>query len=648
MITKSLKKILCWITGIVVVLFFIYVFLTPVIIQWQAQKWLARNGENNIKIERVDFNPFTSYFKVHSLIAGRDGSDTLNWQRAAFEIRLVPLLKQRLIIRDLSLRDAFMTIQKTKNDQWVFGGLKSKRDTGKGKKRNQSWEVGIFNVNFTNVRLHYMGPDINKTVLFTGAHIDTFMSWKPRFNTHIKFKAYVDTGFIDFSGQLITNRKEQLLSARIRIDSLQLSIFNPWLSLYGLSDVKGKLYSSSKITGNLNSKNGYSFTITGQTTLSSLRSSIPAQTAMVTVSEVNYKGDFSLANDTLFKTNGLLSFGKSAIINVDKNMVLLDFENASIDRLTIDGKKTIYIGNTYFYQLKSLAYQSSSGFEPFPIKGGSLIIESASIKDFSDLYIKSISARAFNFNIIRESDKKLRIANQLTTPSQPTKNGKTRHESKSKLRYKIDHLKIDNSSSIIFVDKSTSPYVNLKAHNLLFVLENYSNSPDNPGYYNLNAKVHPESDLTANGTVYSNPVPYITSTISAQLKQFELNQISPYLQDLFGYRFLSGRMNANLDLKITKGNLDGTTDMKIRNISLSPYPSSPAYKKFRNIIYGISLPTAISMLTDKNGDTNLKIPITGDLSKPDFHYSDLIQTGIINSLKKAITTIPTPFGSFEP
>ena len=91
-------------------------------------------------------------------------------------------------------------------------------------------------------------------------------------------------------------------------------------------------------------------------------------------------------------------------------------------------------------------------------------------------------------------------------------------------------------------------------------------------------------------------------------------------------------MDADIDLKITLGQLKGEGDLKFYN----PIVEAVDPEKMKSEAgRPIPLQSALKLLRDNDDDVRLKIPISGDVSDPKFSISDAINQAFINGLTMA-------------
>jgi outer membrane protein OmpA-like peptidoglycan-associated protein len=110
---------------------------------------------------------------------------------------------------------------------------------------------------------------------------------------------------------------------------------------------------------------------------------------------------------------------------------------------------------------------------------------------------------------------------------------------------------------------------------------------------------------------------------------------------------VSGQLNTDSKLKIENGKLDGSNKLAINNLEIKPANTEKSDKL--NAELSMPLDSALSLLRDKNDDIKLDLPLTGDINKPDFDISGVINKALGNALKKSslayLTLALQPYGS---
>jgi len=196
----------------------------------------------------------------------------------------------------------------------------------------------------------------------------------------------------------------------------------------------------------------------------------------------------------------------------------------------------------------------------------------------------------------------------------------------------IGSLQIVGDSVVFYEDETVSPTfstdVRLKEAR---VTDINSKKPDQASPVSLAAESRNYTHLKLQGTVQ----PFgerISMDLKGKIKAVELPPLSPYAVKTLGYNLISGEMDADIDLNITFGKLQGEGDLKFYN----PIVAAVDPEKMKSEAgRPIPLQSALKVLRDNDNDVRLKIPISGDVSDPKFSISDAFSQAVIKGLTMA-------------
>jgi outer membrane protein OmpA-like peptidoglycan-associated protein len=194
---------------------------------------------------------------------------------------------------------------------------------------------------------------------------------------------------------------------------------------------------------------------------------------------------------------------------------------------------------------------------------------------------------------------------------------------------RIGSLEIVGDSVVHYEDETVSPTfsteVRLKEAR---VTDIDSQKPDQASPVSLVAESRKYTRLKLQGNVQ----PFgerISMDLKGKIKAVELPPLSSYAVKTLGYNLISGEMDADIDLKITVGKLQGEGDLKFYNpIVEAVEPEKMKSEGGRTI----PLQSALKVLRDNDNDVRLKIPISGDVTDPEFSISDAINQALMKGL----------------
>jgi len=118
--------------------------------------------------------------------------------------------------------------------------------------------------------------------------------------------------------------------------------------------------------------------------------------------------------------------------------------------------------------------------------------------------------------------------------------------------------------------------------------------------------------------------------IAASVKDFELTGVSMYSGKYVGYGIEKGKLSADLNYKIEDRKLTATNRVFLDQLTFGDKVDSPD---------ALNLPVqlAVSLLKNRAGEIDLRLPISGSLDDPQFSIAGLVFKAIVNLVGKALT-----------
>ena len=141
---------------------------------------------------------------------------------------------------------------------------------------------------------------------------------------------------------------------------------------------------------------------------------------------------------------------------------------------------------------------------------------------------------------------------------------------------------------------------------------------------------------------------YPQGNVALNIKQLDMVPFNGYLAKAMGYHLEKGMLQMQANVNIKNAQLKGEAKVLLRNAKFVPEDEKIIASLSKKIAMPVDL--ALDLLRDKNGNVNLAIPITGDLTNPDFGAGDIsaqisqlvLQNAALHYLKMALQ----PYGLF--
>lgn len=305
-------------------------------------------------------------------------------------------------------------------------------------------------------------------------------------------------------------------------------------------------------------------------------------------------------------------------------------------------------------RLKGLRLDDGKGDKGNPL----LLTQSLSLKDIvfaqsSGLSIALIEQQGMQAELSLDKAGQLnlqRLAEKLQQAASPPASAEAKPataETAEPMAIKIGRVVWQGENKATFIDRSVEPpfqaSLDIKEFNLSAV---DSSRPEQPSPFRLVGSTGRHAEITAEGEItlfQSDP----DGHLKGQLKGIELVPLSSYTISAIGYNLDSGELDADIDMALKQGNVEGKNHLVIRRLDVSEASAAQAAKLQEKI--SMPLDSALGMLQDKNQTIDLNLPITGKLADPNVELGDVINTALGNALKKGamtyLTTALFPYGT---
>jgi len=147
---------------------------------------------------------------------------------------------------------------------------------------------------------------------------------------------------------------------------------------------------------------------------------------------------------------------------------------------------------------------------------------------------------------------------------------------------------------------------------------------------NLKGSLENKAPLSISGRL--NPFPgKVLVDLKVTFRDVDLVSFNPYSGTYGGYRIRKGKLSAELQYNVVQQKLDARHHVVIDQLTLGDRVDSPKAT-------ALPVKLAISLLKDRNGVIELDLPVTGDLSDPEFRIGGVILQILKNLLVKAATS----------
>lgn len=245
-----------------------------------------------------------------------------------------------------------------------------------------------------------------------------------------------------------------------------------------------------------------------------------------------------------------------------------------------------------------------------------------------------------NATLIIEDDRSFNAARLLVQPNAGAKvEAPTQAKAKAgddPFPVRIRRVRFQNAK-LDFTDLSLRPQFSAKIYELNGVINGLSSNRASRSQIELDGRVDEFGLARIRGEL--NPfAPRNNTDINVVFKNVDMVPASPYSMKFAGYKVAEGKISLDLQYKIRDSQLEGANQIVIDKLTLGERVDSPDALK-------LPLQLAIAILKDSNGRIDLGLPISGNLSDPQFSYGAIIWKAIGNLLTRIVTAPFRALGS---
>lgn len=692
------------------ILFFLSALIlsAPLIIEWAVVDWLKKNGVTDAAIDDIELNPFTGEFSLSQLSVGQQEGRRFTFGHLYLQLDYLPLFEHRIEIKSVKISGIDLDL-KLDDDHLTLGALllpeRDVKPATSVTKVNDGpvWHFGLEQLQVDNLYLRTHLPTYQGNIKLNRLKIEHVASWLQHQYASIELDMVVDGAKIAVNSKVAPFKPEPALKGEIVVEAINFEHYAELAKLAGIDAIAGQLAADLRLDGkwlaggqlsllfegDLNiskllikhhalqlhqsslkwrGKGAAHYPSTADSSLLKLQSKLSLTDLSFVLSQqklavqheslkwdgsLRYQEDSEKVADGL-QLDGNLVVDGLTVIDQDAELKLLSLQQANLSGLVIDGLQDVRANQLTLKQLTGLGNRAPSGKnEPQQLfAADELVINEMGLQQLNRLTLNQVDLQGMKVVVIRNPTGDLKW---LPTPAADKKSAVTedvnpeasRANSEVNFSLKLNRLNISDESSIQFQDASVEPAyeVVLTAFQLEMTQLDMS-QPDQATNLMVKATIDKYSSLDVEGTVHPFQQP-LSTALKADLKGVDLTSLSPYIVRAIGYDFRRGRLDSKSSINIDHGKLNINNELHIAKLTIIEADPETAANFSETLI--MPLDAALGILRDSDDNIAFNLPITGDLSAPEFSMSGVVNLALTNALKSAamsyVTNALQPLGT---
>ena len=434
-----------------------------------------------------------------------------------------------------------------------------------------------------------------------------------------------------------------------------------------------KISWQGKIAGNKTPASGLNLSAEGSLKSAAHVASLPSQAMTLQTRDLQWQGVVNYGAHEDSKVLTMTANLEGAGVRVGdtaRNLNLVDLDVFSINTIDIQGLENVSIADVMLQKLLLFSRVSGDTAEQEEAKSRLLMAENVSIKDISykdinKLVINEITLKSFQAYIKRQKEGGLYLLDSgpVADPSkeepeqpvgepgsvtEPDKAAKEPEPAETPFQFSLKKFQMESDSSVRFEDQSMSePFLlDFRITDFGLVDIDTANAAQ-PVQLKLIGSSGDYTQISFKGIALPFEKP-LSLDIKGKINAFDMPPLSPYTGGTIGYNITSGQMDADLNMKIDKGQLNGNTELRMRNLEVARV--DPEKVPEIDTQMKVPLESGLAMLRNKQDVIKLDIALEGDIENPQFSFQDAINQAIAKAMTFASVSFLKytlqPFGTF--
>ncbi|MFT6419751.1 MAG: hypothetical protein ACJAWP_000866 [Porticoccus sp.] len=210
------------------------------------------------------------------------------------------------------------------------------------------------------------------------------------------------------------------------------------------------------------------------------------------------------------------------------------------------------------------------------------------------------------------------------------------------LKLQLASLTIGEQGQLRILDESVSPSLDQRFTGVNLNLKHLdSTRTDTPAEVNLNMALNQFGALSLAGQV----APFgdaLSSDLEGEIKGIDVRDISGYAKKFIGYHLDQGLVDVDTSVDILEDTIDSVVTVRLHKLQVSPVSKADLEAGAAEL--GVPLEFALSLLRDKNGMIELKLPISGNINSPTFSIRHIVNKVMFKVIKETVINYYLPFG----
>lgn len=637
----------------------------PPLVETKFRDLLRKQGAEQFELKEFSLRIIPASVKLKGLRIEHEEPVTID--ELTIGVSLSQLLLKNVVFDTLSANGAEFTLNHSETDKLKIGPIiipLAKQDKISAEDSEASeWNFQFDKFRFNDSSISYKTDEYVTQLVVEHLSLDDFDMAGSVTPIDLQFKGAWDGTNIGLESSIVIKKFPDDIDAEFSISASGLSQNERISSLFGKKPVDGSVqldgglkYSNAEVhlDGKLNWQDavlpagvasvgwlqGYGDIELGYVVASSLleiKYDLSLQKADIdlTVAKHNIKANSLTANGSFTFQNSDFNLATKlwaenfVVVDLSRNLAWIEAGEFDAQQLRLD--------NTGLQISQAKAVNSHLLSDPLtnstPVEAGDIELTGISMPDYAYLFVENVQLQKATLQVLRYADEAWALPNfQTVEDSSGALVGNEQVDrTQTPFYVEIGRLNVGSDSRLSFSDDSVQPRMEFSMDNLNVNLTHFTTQKkQSPAFLEMNASLGQLGTVQFNSELNLFNKGLIT-TFDGKMRNLDLTVFSGYTNKHLGYRLERGRLDADIKGSIAGDEVDVENKITIAKFNLIPASMSTIERIQKQLT--MPLDTGINLMKDSNDTVKLSVPVTGQLSDPQFKYSQIFNTALIGAIK---------------
>jgi len=232
---------------IIIVVFITTLIVIPHGISYAVTQWIKDNGNDQVSVEDVDFNPFTGTLIIHQLHARRMDNTPLAINELKLDFVWRKLFSKQVVVEAVSIQGVDLVIEQDDKGQLRVGGIKSgDKQSSTENNADLPWGFAIDTLTLADVGIDYQSSELTSRLQIRQLEMDNLASFMPSHQTALKLQARLDDAEVDIAGKFKLFDETPAFKGKVNLQGIRFEKYAAFLpetigKLNGIANIQSAL-----------------------------------------------------------------------------------------------------------------------------------------------------------------------------------------------------------------------------------------------------------------------------------------------------------------------------------------------------------------------------------------------------------------------